>query len=70
MHNGRYLLVGSSGYFHTYTGTGVHIGLKVLASTEDKTCIDEMVKDFYNKCGGLIMIIDTETKEEYIGEEK
>ncbi len=62
----KYLIIGGSGYHRSYTGTGVYTSLKIIGRTDQKDQIHHIVDEFYGDCGGLMIVIDTETGEEYI----
>ncbi len=66
----KYLIIGGAGYFRNYTGTGVYTSLKVVGRTDQENQIQHIIDEFYEECGGLMMVYDTENDEEYKGLEK
>lgn len=61
----KYLIIGGAGYHRTYTGTGVCTGLRIIGHTDSKNQIKHIVDEFYGNCGGLMIVIDTETGVEF-----
>lgn len=51
----KYVLVGGNPFRHSFTG------LRVVASSNDKMEIRKMWDQHYDDCGGLMIIVDTET---------
>lgn len=52
--------------FKNYTGTETFTGLRIVGSDDTLTGASRIYNDNYEKCGGLIMIINAQTgKEEY-----
>lgn len=58
----KYILVGGNP-FRMYTGTLTYTGLDVVAKSDSLEEIKKAFNDRYDDCGGLLMIIDTETGE-------
>ena len=59
----RYLLVGGRP-FSDLSGTLTFTGIDIIASSDDGEEIKKMVPYQYDVCGGLLLIIDTETGKE------
>ena len=57
---GKYLLVGGTP-FTGYSGTTSFTSLKVVGISDSKDDMKQMYSDNYEECGGLLIIIDTET---------
>lgn len=64
----RYIIIGGSGYFRNYTGTGVYTSLKIYGKTDSENQIKHIVDEFWGDSGGLMFVLDTETGEGYTGE--
>ena len=58
----KYIVVGGKP-FTGYTGTLTYTGLKIVGKTDDAEEASSMCKDNWDECGGLFLVIDTETGE-------
>lgn len=56
----RYVVVGGRPY-RSYTGTMMHTGLDVLGASDSLEEMEALVKEKFDDCSGLILLIDNET---------
>lgn len=56
----RYLIVGGNPS-QGYTGITTFTGLNIVAVTDDSGNINRLFRKHYEKCSGLLLVIDTET---------
>jgi hypothetical protein len=56
----KYIVVGGSP-FTSYTGTTSFTGLSVVGHADSKEELDRLIKEHYESCGGLLLVIDWKT---------
>lgn len=59
----RYIVVGGKP-FRNYNNTTVFTALNVVGKAQTKKEVKKIVDDHFDDCGGLMMVIDSETGEE------
>lgn len=61
----RYTLVGGNP-FRMYTGTTTFTSISVVGQTNTIKEMQQLVNDSYEKCGGLLLVLDNETGREVV----
>lgn len=64
-----YTIIGGNP-FTMYTGTTTFTGLRVVANTESFDEMEDIVREKYDECGGLILVLDNGKEMAYDEEGK
>lgn len=59
----RYIIIGGN-YFQAYSGTGTFTDLSVVGEGNTKEEIRAVIDEIYDKCGGLVLVLDRQTGRE------